>query len=303
MNGTIDIIYDLTKSCTCTRSTPNQSIRQNCFQPTFVHTPRWSMLPLGKAASEVPCKVRGKRETRYGCKNLVLPSSTFTHGRLSLGSIGLTKESGHSVRSMSTTLFWAKQGTSTLVPVGNVYVDDIKGNRSCGSIFVGQVSDNISFGRNPDTKGSCEDKHARAASASLILFSSPPCASHSKNRKGVLSPDGPDGKGVPQRASAPSAKDMQWRRRTIKQNDMDQSAWVYWPIWSITASICVSKSFFWSGSCSISATQSSQMAFLFSHSLRLQKVTTEKKRQEVIFVRRSKKTSRQYSTEMYLHEP
>jgi hypothetical protein len=48
---TIDMIYGLTKSCTCKCSTPNQTIRQHCSQPTFVHTPRRSMLPLGKASS------------------------------------------------------------------------------------------------------------------------------------------------------------------------------------------------------------------------------------------------------------
>ena len=53
----------------------------------------------------VQCKAWGVRETRYGCKHLVLACSTFTHGRESLGSFGLTNESGHSVRSMSTTLF------------------------------------------------------------------------------------------------------------------------------------------------------------------------------------------------------
>ncbi len=50
---TIELIYDLTKSCTCRRSTPNQSIRQHYFQPTFVHTPRWRMLLLDKAASAI----------------------------------------------------------------------------------------------------------------------------------------------------------------------------------------------------------------------------------------------------------
>ncbi len=64
-----------------------------------------------------------------------------------MGSIGLTNESGHSVRSMSTTLFGAKQGTSTLAPVGNVYVDDVKGNRACASIFVRpKESDTMSCG-------------------------------------------------------------------------------------------------------------------------------------------------------------
>jgi hypothetical protein len=61
---TIDMIFDLTKSYTCTRSTPNQSIRQHCFQPTFVHTPRRSMLPLGKAESAMQSMGRGVRETR-----------------------------------------------------------------------------------------------------------------------------------------------------------------------------------------------------------------------------------------------
>ncbi len=79
---------------------------------------------------------------------------------------------------------------------------------------------------------------------------------------------------------------MQRRNEAIKQNDMDQWVWVYWPIWSITASICVSKSFLWPGSCLISATQAPQMAFLFSHSLRLQKDPTgqKKTRQVVICV-------------------
>ncbi len=112
------------------------------------------------------CKGWGVRETRYGCKHLVLPRSTFTHGRSWLESFGLTNESGHSVRSMSTTLFWEKQATSTLVPVGKVYVDDVKGKRSCASIFVGQESDTTASGFLPDTKGSCENKNARAASAS-----------------------------------------------------------------------------------------------------------------------------------------
>ncbi len=196
---------------------------------------------------------------RYGCKHLVLPCSTFTHGRSWLGSIGLTNESGHSVRSMSTTLFWAKQGTSTLVPVGNLYVDDFKGYRSCASIFVGQESDTVSF-LFPDfgfiaSKESCENIHARAASAPRK--GSPPCTSHSKNRKGVLSPDGPVGKEVPQKTFAPIAKDMQRRKLAIKQNDMDQLVWVYWPTVFITASICVSKSFFRPGSCLMSATQAS----------------------------------------------
>ncbi len=226
------------------------------------------------------------RETCYGCKHLVLSCSTFTHGRWWLGSIGLTNESGHFVRRMSTTLFWEKQATSTLVPVGDVYVDAVKGYRSCASIFVGQESDTLSFGLYPDTKGSCENIHARAVSASLIWSASPPCTSHSKNRKGLLSPDGPDGKEVPQIASAPYAKDMPRRRPTIKQNDTNQTVCVYWPIVFITASICVSKAFFWPGSWSISATQASQMAFLFSHSLRLQKDSTGKtnRQEEVIFL-------------------
>ncbi len=137
------------------------------------------------------CKARGVKKTRYGCKNIILPCSTFTHGRSWLGSIGLTNESGHSASSISATLFWAKQATSTLVPVGNVYVDDVKGNRSCAAILVGQESDTISFGSFPDTKGSCENIHARAASAPCTSKRGPPCTSHSKNRKGVLSPDGP----------------------------------------------------------------------------------------------------------------
>ena len=233
----------------------------------------------------VQYKARGVRKTRYGCKHLVLPCSTFTHGRSWLGSIGLTNESGHSVRSMSTTLFWAKQGTSTLAPVGNVYVDDAKGYRSCTAIVLGQESDTTYRGWFlPDTKGSCENIHANAASAPWIWFVSPPRTSHSKNRKGVLSPFGPDNKEVPKTTSVPSAKDNQQRKQSIKQNDMDQSVWVYWPIWSITASICVSKSFCWTGSFSISATQASQMAFLFSHSLRLHKdPTTKIKRQEACF--------------------
>ncbi len=116
-----------------------------------------------------------------GVKHLVFPCSTFTHGRSWLGSFGLTNESGHSARSMSTTLFWAKQGTSTLIPVGNVYVDDVRGNRSCASIFIGQESDTIAFGLLSDTKGSCENIHARAASAPSEI-ESPPCTSHSRNR-------------------------------------------------------------------------------------------------------------------------
>ncbi len=163
----VQMIYDLTKSSTCTRSTPNQSIRQHCFQPTFVHTPRWRMLLLDKATSAV--QARGVRKTRYGCIHQVLPCSTFTHGRSGLGSIGVTNESGHFVRSISTAWFWVKQGTSTLVPVGNVYVDDVEGNRSCASMLVGQESATVSF-LFPDlgfldTKGSCENIHARAASA------------------------------------------------------------------------------------------------------------------------------------------
>ncbi len=142
-------------------------------------------------------RARGVNKIRCGCKHLVLPCSTFTHGRSWLGSFGLTNESGHSVRSMPISLFWAKQGTSTLVPVGNVYIDDVKGNRSCASIFVGQEIDTIHFEFFPDAKGSCENIHARAASAPSISASSPPCTSHSKNRKGVLSPDGPDAKEVP----------------------------------------------------------------------------------------------------------
>ena len=251
---------------------------------SIASSPHSSILLVGVccywARLRVACKARGVRETRYGWKHLgVLPCSTFTHGRLWLGSIGLTSESGHSFRSMPTTLFWAEQGTSTflLVPVGNVYVDDVKGNRSCASIFVGQESDKVPFGFFPITKGSCESIHARAASASLIWFASPPCTSHSKNRKGFLSPDGPFGKEVPKTNCAPSAKDMQGRRQAINQNDMDQSVWVYWPIPSIAASICLSKSIFWPGSWLISATQVSQMAFLFSHSLRLQKDPTGKK--------------------------
>ncbi len=53
----------------------------------------------------------------------------------------------------------------TLVPVGNVYVDDVGGKISCTSIFVGQESDTISCEFHTDTKGSCENAHARAASA------------------------------------------------------------------------------------------------------------------------------------------
>ncbi len=150
------------------------------------------------ARLRVQHKAWGVRETRYGWYGfLEIPCSTFTHGRLWLGSIGLTNESGHSVRSMSTTLFWAEQGTSTLAPVGNVYVDDFKGNRSCTSIFLGQESETISSGFLPDTKGSCEKSIARAASAPWIWFASPPCTLHSKNWNGVLSPDG-HGKEVPQ---------------------------------------------------------------------------------------------------------
>ncbi len=126
------------------------------------------MLPLGKAS----CAMQGMGSERnmLWMKHLVLPCSTFTHGSIWLGSIGLTNESGHSVRLMSTALVWAKQGTSTLVPVGNgyVYVDDVLGNRSCASIFVGQESDTSWFGKNPefpDTTGSCENIHARVASA------------------------------------------------------------------------------------------------------------------------------------------
>ena len=110
-----------------------------------------------------------------------------------------------------------------MVPVGNVYVDDVKGNRSCASIFVGQESDTIVFGLLPATKGSCEKNNARAASAPLIRLASPPRTSHSKNRKGVLSPDGPDGKEVPKSAFAPNSKDMQRRNQAIKQNNIDQS--------------------------------------------------------------------------------
>ncbi len=150
-------------------------------------SPHSSILLVGvccnRAMLRVPHKAKGVRKTRYGCKRLALPcGSTFTHGRTLLGSIGLTNESGHSVRSMSTTLVWAKQGTSTLTPVGNVYVDDVKGNRSCGAIFLGQESDTIAFGLYPDTKGSCENSHARTASAPWIWFASPPCTLHSKNR-------------------------------------------------------------------------------------------------------------------------
>jgi hypothetical protein len=54
-----------------------------------------------------------------------------------------------------------------MVPVGNVYVDDVKGYRSCISIFLGQESDTTYAGAFlPDTKGSCEDIHANAASTS-----------------------------------------------------------------------------------------------------------------------------------------
>ncbi len=154
---------------------------------SIASSPHSSILLVGVcchwARLRVPCKAKGVRKTRYGCKHLVLPcSSTFTHARSWLGSFGLTNESGHSVRSMSTTLFWAKQGTSTLVPVGNVYVDDVKGNRSCASIFVGQESDTIAFGSLSDTKGSCENIHARTVSAPWIWLASPPCTLHSKNR-------------------------------------------------------------------------------------------------------------------------
>ncbi len=163
----------------------------------------------------VQCEAWGMREACYGCKHLVLPCSTFTHGRTWLGSIGLTNESGHSVRSMSTTLFWAKQGTSTLVPVGYVYVDDVKGYRSCTSIFVGQESDTIVF----EPKGSCENIHARPALAPFCT--SPPCTSHSKKRKGFFSPDAPHGKEVSQTRFAPMSSDMQRRKQAIKQNDME----------------------------------------------------------------------------------
>jgi hypothetical protein len=67
-----------------------------------------------------------------------------------------------------TALLNAKQGTSTLVPVGSVYIDDVKGKRSCASIFVGQESDTISIGLFSDTNGTCENIHARAPSAPLI---------------------------------------------------------------------------------------------------------------------------------------
>ncbi len=269
---------------------------------SIASSPHSSILLVGvccnRATLRVPHKAKGVRKTRYGFKRLLRPCSTFTHGRTLLGSNGLTNESGHSVRSMSTSLVWAKQGTSTLVPVGNVYVDDVKGNRSCGAIFLGQESDTIVSGFFPDTKGSCENIHARTASTSWIWFASPPCTSHSKNRKGVLSPFGPDGKEVPQMTSVPIAKDIQRKRQAIKQNDVNQSVWVYWPVWFITASICVSKSFCWSGSCLIPATQASQMAFLLSHSLRLQKDPQEKGKK-----RHKKWFNNIASTKMYLHEP
>ncbi len=200
---------------------------------SIASSPHLSILLVGVrchwARLRVPCKARGVRKTCYGCKHLVLPCSTFTHGLIWLRSIGLTNESGHSVRSMSTTLFWAKQGTSTLIPVGNVYVDDVKGNRSCASIFVGQESDTIAFGLLfvigllPDTKGSCENSQARAVSAPWIWFASPPCTSHSKNRKGVLSPDGPDGKEIPQKTNAPSATDMQCNEGSRRWN---KTTWI-----------------------------------------------------------------------------
>ncbi len=162
------------------------------------------------ARLRVQCKAWGVREKMLWMQApSISVHSTFTHGRSWLGSIGLTNVSGHSVRSMSATLCWARQGTSTLAPVGNVYVDDVKGYRSCTSIFLGQESDTTYEGLLfPATKGSCENIHANAASAPWIWFASPPCTSHSKNRKGVFSPDGPDGKEVSQMKFAPSAKDM-----------------------------------------------------------------------------------------------
>ncbi len=77
------VTSDLTKSCTCKRSTPNQSIRQHYFQSTFVHTPRRSMLPLGKTEWNARHGEWEKHATGVnGCKHLVLlPCSTFTHRR------------------------------------------------------------------------------------------------------------------------------------------------------------------------------------------------------------------------------
>ncbi len=86
-----------TKSCTCKRSTPNQSIRQHCFQPTFVHTPRRSMLPLGKSA----CAMQGmgnERNTLW----MQTSSTSVQHLHTRAGMIGV-----HRVDERSTTLFWA----------------------------------------------------------------------------------------------------------------------------------------------------------------------------------------------------
>jgi hypothetical protein len=71
---------------------------------------------------------------------------TFIHGEGWLISIGFTNEFGHSVCSITITLFGAEHGTSTFVPVGNLYVDVNSGYMSCTSMFRGHDVETIQCG-------------------------------------------------------------------------------------------------------------------------------------------------------------
>jgi hypothetical protein len=110
-----------------------------------------------------------------------------------------------------------------------------------------------------------------AVSASSKVFS-PPWASHSKNLNGLLTPVGPTGKSVPKMKFDPVPEGTSSNQKKDFAKQYFLSA-MYGeaspPTWSIAAIICMSNVAFRFASAWISATQLSQTAFLFSHSLRL----------------------------------
>jgi hypothetical protein len=110
-----------------------------------------------------------------------------------------------------------------------------------------------------------------AVSASSKVFS-PPWTAHSKNLNGLLTPAGPTGKSVPKMNFDPTPEGTVSNQNTgfakhyfLSAMYVEQSL----PTWFIAAIICVLNVALRSASAWISATQLSQIAFLFSHSLRL----------------------------------
>jgi hypothetical protein len=116
---------------------------------------------------------------------------TFTQGLRLLGSSGGMKPAGQSFLIFTSyTLSVEEQKTSTVAPVGSVYIDIDSGYKSCGPSIqpcVVQGHDNANISSTPyfsDCTGNCPSKNPTDLSASSIL-ESPPCTSHSGKRNGV----------------------------------------------------------------------------------------------------------------------